>query len=267
MKKRIKLLIALLILSLVFVGCQSAQSNEAEEVETAEETTATETEEVAEEPKEALEGTVYEGVGAGRNGDVTVAVTLGDDNEILALELAEHEETDGFWENAYEELSKQIIDEQTLDVEAVSGATLTSHAILEGTAAALEEANVDVAALGYVPPQLPDPSELIVETGADVVGVRNFEYTTQGNTCSTKITFRVREDDMTVENLVLYNGCDGNARGFCALADGSHIDDVIERFEGIPCHKSDGSSCPDQLAKALDEARFIMQGERLLAQN
>lgn len=245
MKFKNKLVILLLVLSLCLVGCQNGNTDENVENENA-------------------TGEVFEGVGEGRNGDVKVAVTINED-EIVAIELVDHEETDGYWEQAYEGVSEEIISNQSLDVDVVTGATLTSHAILEGTAKALEEAGIDPNEMGYTEAELPDPSELLVETGANKEGVRNFEYTTQGNTCSTKVTFVVNEDDMTVEDLIVYDGCDGNARGFCALADGEHIDDIIERFEGIPCHASDGSSCPDQVAKALDEARFIIQGERLLA--
>lgn len=205
---------------------------------------------------------VYEGEGDGRNGKIKVAVTL-DDKGITEIKMTEHEETDGFWEKALEGVSQAIVDGQTLKVDAISGATLTSNGLVIAVAEALKAANVDPVELGYVPPALPEPVEQIKETGADKEGVRNFEYTTQGNTCSTKITFVVNEADMTVANMVVYDGCDGNARGFSALADGSLVDDVITKFTGIMCHASDGSSCPDQVAKALNEARFIIKGERL----
>jgi uncharacterized protein (TIGR03905 family) len=205
---------------------------------------------------------VYEGEGDGRNGKIKVAVTL-DDKGITEIKMTEHEETDGFWEKALEGVSKAIIDGQTLKVDAVASATLTSNGLLVAVAEALKAANVDPVELGYVPPTLPDPSEQIKETGANKEGVRNFEYTTQGNTCSTKITFIINVADMTVFDLVVYDGCDGNARGFSALADGAKIDDVIAKFAGILCHASDGSSCPDQVSKALNEARFIILGERL----
>ncbi len=204
----------------------------------------------------------YEGEAEGRNGMMKVAVTL-DDKGITEVALVEHEETDGFWEKALEGVNQAIVEGQTLAVDAVSGATLTSHGLVIAVAQALETAGVDPVELGYVPPTLPEPEELIVETGADKEGLRNFTYTTQGNTCSTKITFVVNEAEMKVYDLVVYDGCDGNARGFSALADGSEIDDVILRFTGILCHASDGSSCPDQVAKALNEARFLIKGERL----
>ncbi len=204
----------------------------------------------------------YEGVGEGRNGDIKVSVTL-DDKGITAIEVVEDEETEGFRENAYEGMTKAIIDGQSLAVDAVSGATLSSNGFVVAVADALTKAEVDPTELGYVPPALPEPFEQITETGADKEGIRNFEYITQGNTCSTKITFVINEEEMTVFDLKIYDGCDGNARGFSALADGEKLDTIVERFTGITCHASDGSSCPDQVAKALNEARFLMVGERL----
>lgn len=204
----------------------------------------------------------YEGVADGRNGPVKVKVTL-DDKGITEVVMVEHEETDGFWEKALEGVNAAIVEGQTLAVDAVSGATLTSNALVIATAEALKTADIDPTELGYVAPALPEPEEQIVETGANKEGVRNFTYTTQGNTCSTKITFVINEAEMTVSDLVVYDGCDGNARGFAALADGSDVDDVITKFHGIMCHASDGSSCPDQVSKALNEARFLIKGERL----
>ena len=44
----------------------------------------------------------------------------------------------------------------------------------------------------------------------------------------------------------------GNTLGVCKLCEGRKIDDVISLLDGIDCH-SRGTSCPDQLAKALKE--------------
>lgn len=65
------------------------------------------------------------------------------------------------------------------------------------------------------------------------------------------------------DDLKVFDGCDGNSRGFSALAAGQKIDDIILKFAGILCHESNGSSCPDQVSKALNEARFLITGERL----
>lgn len=204
----------------------------------------------------------YEGTGDGRNGDIKVSVTL-DDKGITDIQVTASEETEGFAEKAFDGMKAAILDGQTLKADAVAGATLSSNGYLVAVANALEAAGTDTKELGYVPPALPEPVDQIKETGANKEGYRNFEYITQGNTCSTKITFVVKTDDMSVTDLVVYDGCDGNARGFSALADAQPLDDIVQKFAGIMCHASDGSSCPDQVSKALNEARFIIKGERL----
>lgn len=74
-------------------------------------------------------------------------------------------------------------------------------------------------------------------------------YQTQG-TCSKFIEFDV--EDGIVNNVVFYGGCNGNLQGIARLVKGMKVDDVISRLEGINCGGK-GTSCPDQLAKALRE--------------
>ncbi len=74
-------------------------------------------------------------------------------------------------------------------------------------------------------------------------------YQTQG-TCSKFIEFDV--EDGIVNDVVFYGGCNGNLQGIARLVKGMKVDDVISRLEGINCGEK-GTSCPDQLAKALRE--------------
>lgn len=76
-------------------------------------------------------------------------------------------------------------------------------------------------------------------------------YKTQG-VCSKAIEIELDGD--TVKKVKFIGGCSGNTQGVAKLAEGQKIDDVISRLEGIKCgFKS--TSCPDQLAKALKEAK------------
>ena len=78
-----------------------------------------------------------------------------------------------------------------------------------------------------------------------------FEYRTKG-TCSQRIIFYV--EDNTLKNVQFIGGCNGNLKGISSLVEGMNIDEVISKVEGITCgFKS--TSCPDQLAKALKEAK------------
>ena len=77
----------------------------------------------------------------------------------------------------------------------------------------------------------------------------SFVYTTKG-VCSRSIEITV-EDNLVTE--VKYNGgCSGNTQGVAALAVGMTVDEVIRRIKGIKCGFKP-TSCPDQLATALEE--------------
>lgn len=76
-----------------------------------------------------------------------------------------------------------------------------------------------------------------------------FTYTTKG-VCSRSIEITV-EDNIVTE--VKYNGgCSGNTQGVAALTVGMSVDEVIHRLKGIKCGFKP-TSCPDQLATALEE--------------
>ena len=78
-----------------------------------------------------------------------------------------------------------------------------------------------------------------------------FEYKTKG-TCSQHILFEIEDGKLT--NVQFLGGCNGNLKGIGALVEGMHIDDVIARVDGINCGMKP-TSCPDQLAQALKEAK------------
>ena len=76
-------------------------------------------------------------------------------------------------------------------------------------------------------------------------------YKTMG-TCSSAIDVEV--EDGIVKEVKFIGGCNGNTQGVAALVKGMPVDEVISRLEGIKCGFK-GTSCPDQLAKALKEWR------------
>ena len=73
-------------------------------------------------------------------------------------------------------------------------------------------------------------------------------YRTVG-TCSRQIIYEV--EDGILKSLKFINGCSGNKQGVSRLAVGMKIDDIIAKLQGVQCRN--GTSCPDQLAKALIE--------------
>ena len=79
----------------------------------------------------------------------------------------------------------------------------------------------------------------------------NFTYKTKG-VCSRSINIEL--DGETVVSAKFEGGCNGNTKGISALVAGMNIDDVINKLEGINCGFR-GTSCPDQLANALKQAK------------
>ena len=79
----------------------------------------------------------------------------------------------------------------------------------------------------------------------------HYTYKTKG-TCSREINFDV--ENGKVLNVQFLGGCNGNLKGIGALVEGMDIDDVIARLEGTSCGGRP-TSCPDQLACALKEAK------------
>lgn len=75
-----------------------------------------------------------------------------------------------------------------------------------------------------------------------------FTYQTQG-VCSSQIDFEV--EDGIVKNVRFTRGCNGNTQGISALVEGMSVDDVISKLKGTNCNGR-GTSCPDQLAIALE---------------
>lgn len=70
------------------------------------------------------------------------------------------------------------------------------------------------------------------------------------STCSRAIDFDVQ--DGIVTSCQFIGGCDGNTKGVAKLVIGRPVDEVINLLQGIDCGGR-GTSCPDQLAKALKE--------------
>ena len=77
-----------------------------------------------------------------------------------------------------------------------------------------------------------------------------FEYKTHG-TCSQQINLVV--EDGIVKDCVFIGGCRGNTQGVAALVEGMDAREAVQRMKGIRCGMKP-TSCPDQLAKALETA-------------
>ena len=81
--------------------------------------------------------------------------------------------------------------------------------------------------------------------------MRHITYTTHG-TCSRLINIDIN-DSGAIADVSFVGGCNGNLQGIGALVRGQRPEDVIARLKGIRCGAKP-TSCPDQLALALEEA-------------
>ena len=74
-------------------------------------------------------------------------------------------------------------------------------------------------------------------------------YKTKG-TCSTMIDVELK--DGVIDSVKFTGGCNGNLQGISALVKGVKPEEAINRLKGIRCGFKP-TSCPDQLAHALEE--------------
>lgn len=76
-----------------------------------------------------------------------------------------------------------------------------------------------------------------------------YRYNPKG-VCSYEMIFEL--EDNIIKKVEILGGCKGNSQGISRLLAGMNINEVINRLKGIKCGIR-GTSCPDQIAKALEE--------------
>ena len=81
-----------------------------------------------------------------------------------------------------------------------------------------------------------------------------YKYEPKG-VCSMEMDIEVDGD--IIKSVEIIGGCAGNTQGVAALVAGMKIDEAIKRLKGIDC-RGRGTSCPDQLAIALEEIKEQM---------
>ena len=92
-----------------------------------------------------------------------------------------------------------------------------------------------------------DMNVRIISDNLTADGVRELSVI-PSNVCSSQIDIAVK--DGIILNVKYTNGCSGNTQGVAALVKGMTITEAIARLDGIDC-AGRGTSCPDQLARAL----------------
>lgn len=129
MKKLFIVLSLCLALTMNMVGCTSTTSSQ--------QSSSTDTSSVS--------GT-FTGVSAGMQGDVEVQMTV-EEGKITNVEITQCSETPSITAVAQERIPSQMVEHQTTTVDTVTGATLTSNAIMRAAKKAAEAAGLDMDAL------------------------------------------------------------------------------------------------------------------------
>ena len=80
--------------------------------------------------------------------------------------------------------------------------------------------------------------------------MKNFNYITQG-VCSRSINFDI--ENGKIYNVKFDGGCMGNLQAVAKLVEGKNAKEIAEILQGNDC-RGKGTSCADQLAKAIESA-------------
>ena len=78
-----------------------------------------------------------------------------------------------------------------------------------------------------------------------------YRYATKG-VFSSDMVFQIEEN--IIKSLEIVGGCPGNTVGISKLVENRDIDEIINLLNDIQCGDK-GTSCPDQVAKALIDYR------------
>lgn len=159
-------LAAAMALGLLMAGCSEAAAPEASPEATAAPT------QTAEAPQEAALFTPgsYTASVYGNNDYLNVTVTV-DEDSILSVEVPGHSETRFLGDAAIEKITKDIVEYQTLNVDSVSGATVTSGALKSAARQCIEQAGGDPSALQAPVPPKGEKKETVTTENADLIVV------------------------------------------------------------------------------------------------
>lgn len=168
----------------------------------------------------------YTATADGHNGGVKVSVTF-DDSSITNVEVVTQSETPTLSDKALEDIPKEIVDQQTLNVDNVSGATFTSNAIKNAVADAVDQAGGDSKALESAPYKAPVEATDDIDTDVLVIG---------GGTAGLTAAYEAAKagaKTTLIEKLDIVGGTLNEAAGLLLTVDSEKndpsLDDSLER--------------------------------------
>ena len=163
----------------------------------------------------------YEGAAEGRFGTITVEVTVASD-KIESVTVKEHHDSAGVSDLPLSRIPEDIVKYQSLGVDTVSGATVTSYGVINATANALEQAGADIKALRKV--EVPHEELPTEDLTCDVVVV--------GSGMAGQVAAATAADQganvILVEKQPYLGGTLIIAGGYLVTVDGAHVDDSLD---------------------------------------
>jgi uncharacterized protein (TIGR03905 family) len=82
------------------------------------------------------------------------------------------------------------------------------------------------------------------------LNMKTIEHRMSGGVCSSKVIITLEGN--TIQQAHFEGGCEGNLQGICRLIAGMDALEVAKRLRGVDCDGR-GTSCPDQLAQAIED--------------
>lgn len=163
-----KLVSVLLASSLLLAGCNTGSSSTP--TEAAQPTSAAAETEKETAPESEAAGGVFTGKAAGFHGDIVVEITV-DGETITDLQVTQHSETENIGEAALPLLAEQALKNQTINVDTVAGATVTSDGFRAALEDAVKSAGLDVTKMSQaVASSQGEKEEVTIDTDIVVVG-------------------------------------------------------------------------------------------------
>lgn len=191
----------------------------------------------------------YTGVAKGMNGDVTVEVKVASD-KIESVVVTDHKETPGISDPAIENVPSAIVEKNSTEVDIVAGATITSEAIINAVAQAMEKASGKV-----VDDNTGDEKNELAFTDSDVIvigaGFSGMNAALEACENGAKVMLIDKNSDMG--GSIRYAGGTLSGAG-TQMQEAAGIEDTEENFIADIERMGGGINVPELTAKHVSKA-------------